>query len=159
MKKLLTFLLVATVVFACKKDDDNGGGSATTDPLVGNWVIDEIDMTGSTDFGGTPISFTGEGQNMTGGYNVKADGTLTYDVSYDLVLNLTPLPPQTIPVAQAGSGTWKNENNKLIITDQNGTTIYPVKVATSNILILEQDTTINQSGILADLELEITLRK
>ena len=158
MKKVLVLLLMAVVLFSCKKKNDDGG-SAATDPLVGNWVIDEIDLTGNTNLGGTTINFTGEGQNMTGGYDVKADGTMTYDVSYDLVLNLTPLPPQTIPVTQSGSGTWKKENNNLIINDQNGTTVYPIKVVTADILILDQDTTINQGGVMADLELEITLRK
>ena len=152
-------MLMATVLFACKKKNEDGGSGGNTDPLVGNWRIDEIDIEGSTDLGGTTINFTGEGENMTGGYNVKADGTMTYDVSYDLVLNLTPLPSQSIPVSQSGSGTWQEVNDELIIVDQNGTTIYPIKVATANILILEQDTTINQGGIMADMELEITLRK
>ncbi len=157
MKKNLPLLLVVLVVFACKKKDD--GGPAAVDPLVGNWVIDEIDLTGSTVFSGTTINFTGEGANMVGGYNLKADGTMTYDTQYDLVINLTPLPSQTIPVDQSGSGTWKKEGNNLIVTDQNGSQVYPIKVVSGDVLILEQDTVFNQGGISADVELEITMRK
>jgi hypothetical protein len=157
MKKF-AFLLAAVVVLAsCKKKKDDG---PAVDPIVGYWKLSEIYFTGNTTIAGTPLSFSGEGSQYEGGYDLKADGTMSYNTKYTLVVNLAPLPSQTIPVDVSGSGTWKREGeDKLILTDQNGVQEYPIKAEGPKVLVLQQDTTTAFGGNNVKLRLEITLRK
>lgn len=157
MKKVMILALSVLFLAACKKKEKDG---VKADSLVGYWKLDEITFTGNTSFGGNNINFTGEGEDYEGGYYLNADGTMSYDTKYNLVANLTPLPPQSFPVDVSGSGTWKREGNTaIILTDQNGTQTLPIKAETAAILILKQDSTYNLMGQAAKLKLEITLRK
>lgn len=158
MKKGVIILSVILVALACKKEsEDGGGGAPPADLVVGNWLLDELEFEGETDFMGTPIPISGEGKNITGGYNLNADGTMDYDYSCDLEISALQM---SLPFSASGSGTWEKNGQEITLNDtQTGSQTYDIKAVTNNILILEQDTVINQGGVMAELELDITLRK
>lgn len=156
MKKLIALSLAALVFVACKKKDKE----PEVDNLVGQWNLTEINFTGFAELGGQTINLTGEGSDYSGGYNLKADGTMSYNTKYTLNVVVPIVGTFPFPVDVSGSGTWKRQGDeKIIITDENGTQEFPIKAEAAKVLILQQDTTLAAGGSPARLKLEITLRR
>lgn len=158
MKRTLIIALATLVIVACKKKDKTG---PEPDNLVGQWNLTEINFTGTAELAGTPITFSGEGSDYQGGYNLKADGTMSYDTKYTLNAEVPIVGTIPFPVDVQGSGTWKRVGNERIeLTDENGIQNFPIKAEGPNVLILQQDTTLAApGGSDARLKLEITLRR
>jgi len=161
MKRFIIFSLSLLVLAACKKKDE----PATPGPndwIVGYWEMTDLGVTGNINAGGTTIPINGDGENFSGGYQLNADKTATYDASCDVVLNIPGIGQQTIPYSRMGSGTWKLTSNNTVLEVQENTgqtTIFPIKVLTANILIVEQDSTINMAGFSGTISYEVTLEK
>jgi hypothetical protein len=159
MKKFLTLCLIAFTLLACKKKEETPDGPAQW--IVGYWMLNDLEVSGNITVAGTAIPVNGDGKNFAGGFNLKSDNSATYDASCDIELVIPGLGTQTIPFQQAGSGNWKltTNNTKLEVTNGTSTTVYPIKVLTNNIMILEQDSTFNMMGVSGTLNYEVTLMK
>ncbi len=160
MKKIIALSLSILVLAACKKREDQPSGPDQF--IVGYWEMTDLEVTGNLTVAGNPIPITGEGTNYSGGYNLKSDKTADYDASCDVVLNIPGIGQQSFPFERNGSGTWSlaNNNTELRVVEGNGTTtIFPIKVLTENIMIVEQDSTFNMGAFSGSINYEVTLEK
>ncbi len=159
MKRILAIGLTLLVLAACKKREENTGPDQI---IVGYWAMTDLELTGSLSLAGQQIPITGEGENYSGGYNIKSDNTADYDAACDVLMNIPGIGPQSFPFERTGSGTWSLTNNstELRVVEGNGTvTIFPIKVLTENVMIIEQDSTFNLMGAAGSIEYEVTLEK
>jgi Lipocalin-like domain len=129
------FFSLALLAFSCKKDSDTDTDSSG---IVGTWKLTEATCNNgtstTTDDDGVSVTstFTSTGKNFASTVTFKSDGTYTSGGTYTAVLSLvfagqTIVNEVNVPEF-AGSGTWKIEGNKLIVTDANG------KASTGDIL-------------------------
>lgn len=155
--KTLRFLLLTvfiTTLVACSKDDDNTPPSSS---IVGSWTLESggIEPTTITmeglDF---PIQVSGSFINIsdTNRITFKEDNTFT-SVTGNIILRMEMVVfgmPQTQDVEIndfLGEGTWEIANDKLIINNDNGTTIpYQIVSFTETDLVLKANTSDIDSG-------------
>lgn len=161
MKNILIISVALLTVLACKKKEEPKP-AGPEQWAVGYWTMTDLEVSGNVDIAGTPIPLSGEGKNYVGGFQLNSNKTGSFDFSCDIDLIIPGIGTQTIPYAQSGSGTWTliNNNTELEIKETGGpTTIYPIKVITETIMILEQDSTFNMGGFSGTLNYEVTLKK
>lgn len=161
MKKLTYFFALTLVLLACKKEEDPTP-AGPNEWIVGNWSMTDLEVAGNINLAGTAIPINGAGESFTGGYQFNSDKSTTFDAACDVVLNIPGIGEQTVPYGRVGSGTWKLTNNATVleVIESNGqTTIFPIKVLTANILIVEQDSTFNMAGFSGTINYEVTLEK
>lgn len=160
MKKLIAFSAAILLFAGCKKDTPAPPGP--NEWIVGYWQMTDLDVTGSINVAGNALPIIGQGENFSGGFNLNANKTATYDAACDVALTIPGLPSQSVPYSMMGNGTWKLTNNATIleVLESTGqTTIFPIKVLTANIMIVEQDSTFNMAGVSGSLTYEVTLKK
>jgi hypothetical protein len=161
MRKLTLLLALFAVLLACKKEDKTAP-PGPNEWLVGNWSITDLEVSGNIDFAGTVIPINGEGENFAGGFQFNNDKSAAFDATCDVLLNIPGLGQQTVPYGRVGTGTWKLTNNATIleVVESTGqTTIFPIKVLTANIMIVEQDSSFNMAGFSGSINYEVTLEK
>jgi len=150
MKKLnLLFLAIFTMaIVSCSSDDDNGGSNTTGD-LLGTWVGQTVNYSGST-------VTTFQGQNITAdfvgeGYDV--DYTLTFSEnpnevtsngSYSIELTTTIAGQSTTQneenIQFLETSDWAREGDQLTITTNGESTTGTIQELTATSLVLAIDT-------------------
>lgn len=146
MKKIsvLCFAL-ALVLSACSNDDDNNNTEDTSGDLIGTWIGQDIDYTGST-------VTSALGQDITSTFVGEAydiDYTLTFsenpnevvsDGNYNIELTTTVLgQTQTETIENLeflNTGTWIRSGNELTIVSDEGTTEATIVELSGNTLVL-----------------------
>ena len=79
-----------------------------------------------------------------------------------MIMNIPGIGQQNFPFERIGSGTWSltNNNSELRVEESDGSvTIFPIKVLTENLMIVEQDSAFTFMGASGNLEYEVTLEK
>ena len=161
MKRIVIISLAIVTIMACKKKEEPTP-PGPNEWIVGYWEMTDLEVSGNITVGTTGIPVNGEGENFSGGYQLNADKSASYDASCDVILNIPGIGQQTIPYSRMGTCTWKLTNNATVleVVESNGqTTIFPIKVITANILIVEQDSTFNMGGFSGTINYEVTLEK
>src|SRR5690554_1209175 len=170
--KTLRFLFLTvfiTSLVACSKDDDNTPPSSS---VIGSWTLVDggIEPTTITmeglDF---PIQISGSFINIsdTNRINFNEDNTFT-SVTGSITLQIEMVVmgmPQTQDVEITdflGEGTWEIANDKLIINNDNGTTIpYQIVSFTETDLVLKAKTSDIDTGsgtsVPAGLDIEVIM--
>jgi len=160
MKKLIALSAALMLLAGCKKETPTPPGP--NEWIIGYWQMTDLDVTGSVTVAGTAVPIIGQGENFSGGFQLNSDKSASYDATCDVALTITGFPPQSVPYSKIGSGTWKLTNNATVleVQESNGqTTIFPIKVLTANIMIVEQDSTLNMGGLSGSLTYQVTLEK
>lgn len=161
MKKLIAIAVVIFALTSCKKETP-APAPGPNEWIVGNWKMTDLEVSGTVNVAGNLLPLTGEGSNYQGGYTAKSDKTATFDFSCDIEVVVPVLGSFPFPYSETGTGTWRLEDNNktLIVTTAAGTVkVYPLKVLTENIMIIEQDTLFDMMGFSGELNYEITMEK
>ena len=159
MKKFLLISVAFLALAACKKDEPAPGPNEW---IVANWKMTDLEVTGNVTIAGNQVPLTGEGSNYQGGYTANADKTANFDFSCDVEVVIPLVGSFPFPYSEKGTGTWRFEDNNrtLIVTTAAGTVkVYPLKVLTENIMIIEQDSTFDMGGFSGKLNFEVTMEK
>lgn len=113
MKKLLLFVLLASVTLGCRKDDDDEDNTSTTTTqdtystrLVGGWDLDGVDYEfeiPSIIPGAPPTKIDGAAENVVGDFTITHNpNRVTWNYSFDVAVTGIG----NIPVNQSNTGTW-----------------------------------------------------
>lgn len=161
MKKYVFALSLIAALAACKKDEPVAE-EGPEDWIVGYWAMTDLDVSGSLTGGGLTIPITGSGENYQGGYQLNANYSADYDASCDINIVIPGAGTQSFPFVRAGVGTWKLTNNNTVLEVEESTgqtSVFPIKVITKSLMILEQDSVINMAGFSGNISYEVTLEK
>lgn len=169
MKKLnYLFIALALVLTACSGDDDGGNPSDTSGDILGTWIGQDVDYTGtsSTSVQGQSINSTFVGE----AYDV--DYTLTFtenpnevvsDGSYSIELTTTALGETFTENVEnlefLNSGAWSRSGNQLTITDNGEDTVATIVELTSTMLVLEVSETesVSEQGIDVSTNIDVVV--
>ncbi len=168
MKKLLPVLLILgvfTLGISCKKKDKPTKVEEPTfeERLEGTWNLKAVkyDSEIPSLTGGDPVPVNGEGTEVGGSIKLTRNPhKFEYDFSFNASIDPGLGSPVTVPIQQAGTGTWTttSDNSKIITTADSGEeVIFNVKINEANRQVYETTVTQDIQGffsIEADLELE-----
>jgi hypothetical protein len=159
MKKLnYLFIVLALVLTACSSDDDSNPPGDTSGDLIGTWIGQDVDYTGSS-------STTVQGQSFDATFVGEAydvDYTLTFtenpneiisDGSYSIELTTTALGQTQVDNVEnlefLNSGTWTQSGNMLTVISEGNESEATILQLTDTMLVLEliDSQTVVQEGI------------
>jgi hypothetical protein len=123
--KYIHFALVSLLfaaLFSCSKNGDSAKPSKT---LVGKWKMTSFTYTGTStvviDGQSASSPFSGTGKDIDASISFAQDNTYTSEGSYTIALTMGVGGQQIkedMPIQGfMGSGTWKKDGNKVMITD------------------------------------------
>lgn len=125
MKKLLSLLLVSSLlIVSCGDDDsDDNSGSVDTSLIVGTWNFDDMDLDVETSVSGLGQDITTSTNNTivssTTTVTFNNDGTYTTDGEYEIEFETAGIGTQTQTIDMTGgSGNYVINGNEIVITGQ-----------------------------------------
>lgn len=160
MKKLNYLCLVLFLVFAsCSNDDDGDTPSDVSGDLLGVWVGQTLDFTGTavTEYLGQDVVADLVGEAYDVDYTLtftENPNEVTTDGSYNLEVTTTALgqtQTETLEnVELLGDGTWERSGNVLTIESQGQIAVATILELTDTTLKLGIETTqdVSQQGLI-----------
>jgi hypothetical protein len=161
MKKLLfAFATLAILSTSCKEDEPVETVAPLGEFIVGTWNFDDVALNGNIQ---TPL-FSGElvgtASNVSGVWDLKADGTLSGQMKYDLAISLGGFPFGNEQVDESVVGTYTvKDENTLTVTMDSVTSDYQVQSRTSNTLVLVSTEEVNEDGSTGTITTRVNLSK
>lgn len=169
MKKLLLPLFLMSLALVSCRDDDGDDGRTRTgtfeNRITGTWELTDVDYSGympNPINPGQGVNFSGEGEDVYGEFNFKADLTATYYMGFTARLDIGTNEPVRLPFYRPGSGTWWTKGSDSIFVAESIDTIgYEVIEDWDDLQRWKTVLPIldSVSGTFVDVDMQVILRK
>lgn len=162
MKAHISVLLLPLVLLSCGREDSSSEPSQEERLAAGQWILDDVDASGTLSFAGQTIPFVTQSADVDPSSYFDFN-TSPQEVDYDASAEVTvsaALQSFTVPYARSGTGEWEFKgSDSLIVTENNQTTRYFILSWTETRLILRSQQQLSLGGQEIDAEVEATLIK
>ena len=124
IKRALIAILFIVTLFSCSTDKDDEIEIYTID---GVWSLIDIDLEGSTTYNydgvDVPVTFEGNGYNMSGDFTINEDGTYEDNTVFSIHLTITVLGQNQEEnledlTLENQAGTWVLNQEELTLTNE-----------------------------------------
>ncbi|MCB4808992.1 lipocalin family protein [Tamlana sp. 62-3] len=166
MRKIVVlFVVLSSFLWSCSGDSENGSNQ-DIDDLVGTWVAQNIETTGTATFEvldqNITAPITGEGYDVDFSLTFSENpNNYTTEGSFGLEISITYLfqtMSERIDDQEfLGSGTWSKDGNVLTIVENGETTVLTISELTNTSLVLtaQETETITEDGITYESEFDL----